>query len=327
MASTRTFRIGTRGSDLALWQARRVQALLAAQHADVPVELEVIETRGDRDTTHVLYQATEETIGFFTKNIERALMERRVDLAVHSLKDLPTESPEGLMLGAIPERADVHDLWITRDGSPSEQAPAGARIGTSSLRRRAQLAALRSDFVFGDIRGNVPRRLQLLAEGEFHAILLASAGLARLERRPPQAIALPLDRFLPAPGQGAMAVQIRTDDPETRELVASIDDPRVRLAVHAERALLRALEGGCSAPIGALARVEGSRLTLRAMVVDPSGARSLHGERAGTVDMTAAAEADIARRLDAWRQAESIGSALADELLERGAAEIVPRRS
>jgi hydroxymethylbilane synthase len=255
------------------------------------------------------------------------LLERRVDLAVHSLKDLPTESPAGLILGAIPERADVHDLWITRDGSGLEQAPAGARIGTSSLRRRAQLAALRPDLVFGDIRGNVPRRLQLLAEGEFHAIVLASAGLARLERRPPQAIALPLDRFLPAPGQGAMAVQIRIDDSETGELVASIDDPRVRLAVHAERALLRALEGGCSTPIGALAWVESSSLTLRAMVVDPSGARSLPGERAGTVDPTAAAEADMARRFDAWRRAESIGIALAHELIERGAAEIVPRRS
>ncbi|MCA9726746.1 MAG: hydroxymethylbilane synthase [Candidatus Eisenbacteria bacterium] len=326
MKTARTFRIGTRGSDLALWQAQRVQTLLRQAHPDVAVEVEIIETRGDRDKTHVLYHANAETAGLFTKNIEGALLEKRVDIAVHSLKDLPTESPKGLMLGAIPERADVHDLWITRDGSAPEAAPPSARIGTSSLRRRAMLSMIRADYIFGDIRGNVPRRLQLLEEGKFHAIILAAAGLARLEKRPEKAFELSLERFLPAPGQGAMAVQIREDDAETMELVHAIDDPKIRLAVYAERSLLHALEGGCSTPIGALAAVDGPELHLRAMVVEPTGSRSMRGDGRGGVDLAAAGDANPERRQLAWKDAERIGEDLAAELLRQGARELVPRQ-
>jgi len=302
----RPLRIGTRGSELALWQARHVAARLRAMAGAPPVELVVIRTEGDKITDVPLSRVAGKA--FFTKEIEDALLDRRVDLAVHSLKDLATEMPAGLALGAVLEREDPRDALLAPAPVSIETLPRGARIGTSSLRRRAMLARARPDLELVELRGNVPTRIERLLAGRYDAIVLAAAGVARLGLVEHLRERLSLERFLPAVSQGAMAVQVRDEDARTRSWVAPLDHAATRAATTAERALLGRLEGGCQIPVGALATLEGGLLRLRAEVSSIDGRETVAGEqRADPVE------------------AELLGAELGDELLGRGAGEILAR--
>lgn len=260
-SSITTLRLGTRASRLAMVQAREAAALMARTPGIGSVEMVEIRTRGDaiserRPAGHLVVGD-----GQFTGELERALLEGRIDVAVHSLKDLPTAGNPALRLGAILERADPRDCLLSRHPGGLEGLPFGAGIGTSSVRRAAQLAAARLDLVARLIRGNVDTRLRRLEAGEYDALLLAAAGLDRLGIQVRDTDRLPLEVMLPAPGQGALALQVRAEDVS---LVAPLDHRPTRLAVQAERSLLRALGGGCLAPLGALAEVAGGQIRLRA---------------------------------------------------------------
>ena len=253
-------RIGTRGSELALWQARHVAGLIAGR-LGARTEIVVVRTRGDRIRNVAFHKM--EGKGFFTKELQEALLEGRVDLVVHSLKDLPTEEPDGLALAAIPGRAEPYDLLLAPAGTlrPDHAdpigLPRGAAAGTSSLRRAAQLLALRPDLEIRALRGNVPTRVRRLREGAHSAIVLAAAGVRRLGLglEGLDVLELPPEVMLPAPGQGALAIECREEGPE-REALAALHDPAVARCVEAERELLRLLGGGCHLPLGALATPE-----------------------------------------------------------------------
>lgn len=270
MTATTTLRIGTRGSHLALAQAEIAAAALAPLAG--ATSLVPLATRGDEISARQARGRWVATDGQFTRELEQALLERRVDLVVHSYKDLPTEPVDGLVIGAVLERADPRDCLLSRDGGGIDDLPFGARIGTSSPRRAAQLAASRSDLIAMPIRGNVETRLRRLAAGEYDGLILAAAGLDRLRISVPEAARLPLDLMLPAPAQGALALQVRGDDEALRSMLAGLDHVPTRIAVEAERRLLRRLGGGCLAPLGALGEVDGDRLRLRAAYEAPSGA-------------------------------------------------------
>lgn len=261
-------RIGTRGSALALAQSGHVRERLTNGAPDA-IPLEVIETSGDRNPLASLQRFGGK--GIFTKEIEEALLLGRVDLAVHSLKDLPTEMTPGLTIGAMLAREDPRDAVIARGAVPFEKLPAGARIGTSSLRRKAQLLARRPDLEVVDLRGNVPTRIARLEEGRFDAIVVAAAGLRRLGLIDRATELLDDSLMLPAPGQGVVAIQIREGDRATSEAVSALHDAGAAAEAAAERSLLAALGGGCLVPIGARARVEDGTLTLAGFVGDPSG--------------------------------------------------------
>jgi hydroxymethylbilane synthase len=245
------FRIGSRGSQLALWQANHISELLRARGHEV--EIEIIHTTGDKITDVALAKVG--TKGMFTKEIEEALAAGHVDLAVHSLKDLPTELASGFEIAAITTREDPRDAFCSRLYSKIEDLPQSARVGTSSLRRQAQLKAIRPDLDVHPLRGNVDTRLRKLEQGEYDAIILASAGLKRLRRTELIKQIIPVDVMCPAAGQGALAVEIRQGDIRTREHLAFLDDPNARAATTCERALLNRLGGGCQVPIGAFAEV------------------------------------------------------------------------
>jgi hydroxymethylbilane synthase len=245
-------RIGSRGSQLALWQAHHIAALLRQQGHSVAIE--VIKTTGDRFQEAALAEGGEK--GLFTKEIEEALGDDRVDLAVHSLKDLPTELAEPFRLAATPPRVDARDAFVSIHYAEPSQLPQGARVGTSSLRRRAQLKAFRPDLETVELRGNVDTRLRKLADGQFDALLLAAAGLDRLGRTEWLRQRLEAKDFCPAAGQGALAVEIRKDDSKTLEALAFLDHAETRFAVEAERASLAALGGGCQVPIGVYCRLK-----------------------------------------------------------------------
>ncbi|HEX9799833.1 MAG TPA: hydroxymethylbilane synthase [Thermoanaerobaculia bacterium] len=306
-------RIGTRGSALALWQARHVAALLAALPDPPATEIVEIRTEGDRVLDVPLSQV--EGKAFFTKEIEEALADGRVDLAVHSLKDLPTELPEGLALGAVLAREDPRDVVLARDGRGFADLPAGARVGTSSLRRRALLARWRRDVELVELRGNVPTRVQRLDEGRFDAIVLAAAGIKRLGLAGRISEYLPLDRVLPAVSQGAVAVEVRTGDDAVLAHVRRLDDAATRAATAAERALLRRLEGGCQVPVGALATLAGETLTLRAVICALDGSQAVDGERSGPVAHAATIGRDLAGELFAFG-----GEAILRDIRRRGGA-------
>ena len=244
-------RIGSRGSQLALWQANHISALLRARGHEV--EIEIIHTTGDKITDVALAKVG--TKGMFTKEIEEALAAGRVDLAVHSLKDLPTELPSGFEIAAITERQDPRDAFCSRNFSNIEDLPKGARIGTSSLRRQAQLKAIRPDLDIHPLRGNVDTRLRKLEQGDYDAIILASAGLKRLGKTELIKQIIPAEIMCPAAGQGALGIEIRKGDTKTRELVVFLNDPNALAATTCERALLNSLGGGCQVPIGAFAEV------------------------------------------------------------------------
>ncbi|KAB2959976.1 MAG: hydroxymethylbilane synthase, partial [Thermoanaerobaculia bacterium] len=277
MSTPRPLRLGTRGSDLALWQSRHVAARIAALPGAPEVELVVIRTAGDNIADVPLSQVAGKA--FFTREIEEALLSGEVDLAVHSLKDLATEMPSGLAIGAVLERQDPRDVLLAAAPVTLDTLPAGARVGTSSLRRKALLARARPDLVAVELRGNVPTRIRRLLEGRYDAIVLAAAGVNRLGLTAEVREHLDPERFLPAVAQGAMAVQLRSADSETTRWVASLDDGPTRASTAAERALLGRLEGGCQIPVGAFAEVAGGKLRLRAAVCALDGRRVVAGQR------------------------------------------------
>jgi hydroxymethylbilane synthase len=271
-------RIGSRGSQLALWQANHIRALLGERGHEA--EIEIIKTTGDKISDVALAKVG--TKGMFTKEIEEALVEARIDLAVHSLKDLPTEIPPGLEIAAVTERANPRDVFCSPKYESLEDLPRGARVGTSSLRRQAQLKVLRPDLEIHALRGNVDTRVRKLEAGEFDAIILAAAGLDRLGRSQVARQILPPEVMCPAAGQGALAVETRAGDSVTQGLVIFLNDPAARATTTCERALLKKLGGGCQVPIGALAEVREGRLHLEAIVADPAGSRLIRESQDGS---------------------------------------------
>jgi hydroxymethylbilane synthase len=297
-------RIGTRGSALALWQAEHVRARIGALDGAPPVELVHIETQGDRIQDVALSRVPGKA--FFTKDLEDAIADGRVDLAVHSLKDVETAMPPGLVLGAILEREDPGDALVARPGLRLDTLPARARIGTSSLRRAAFLRRWRADLDVVDLRGNVPTRLRRLDDGDYDAIILAAAGLKRLGLGDRITDPVPFDVMLPAVSQGAIAVQHRSDDERVGRWIEPLDHPPTRIRTIAERALLREMEGGCQIPLGAHATIRAERLELAAAVASLDGSRSVAGDAAS--DLGAA---------------DALGRSLAVDLLGRGADAIM----
>jgi hydroxymethylbilane synthase len=270
-------RIGSRGSQLALWQANHISDLLRAQGHTV--ELEIIKTTGDKITDVALAKVG--TKGMFTKEIEEALVENRVDLAVHSLKDLPTELASDFEIAAVTERENPRDAFCSVKFANIQALPQRANVGTSSLRRQAQLKALRPDLQIYPLRGNVDTRLRKLESGDYDAVILAAAGLNRLGKTQFVRQVIPTDVMTPAAGQGALGIEIRTGDTATRALLTFLDDGAARAATTCERALLNKLGGGCQVPIGAFAEVTGGRIRLNALVAHPDGTKVLRETREG----------------------------------------------
>jgi hydroxymethylbilane synthase len=299
-------RIGTRGSPLALWQAHTVAARLRALAAPRLVELVEIETTGDRVRDQALSQIGGE--GLFTKEIQRALLAGSVDVAVHSLKDLPTIGVEGLTLAGVPARGPVGDVFVSHRHARFEDLPPGATVATSSLRRRSQVLHRRPDLRLVNVRGNVETRLRKLAEEGFDALILAQAGLERLGLGRHITEILDPTWMLPAVGQGALGLECRRADEVTRALLQALTDSPTRQAVVAERALLRGLGGGCLVPIGALATVQGEQLQLRGAVLSPDGVQRVADERTGPAS-----------------EAETLGQQLAEALLGQGARSLLGR--
>ena len=299
-------RIATRGSKLALWQARHIERLLSAE-PDVTVELLVLSTAGDRSLDRPLSELGGK--GLFVKEIEAALLDGRADVAVHSMKDLPAQIPDRIVLAAVPEREDPRDALLVRRGLSAtriSELPMGARVGTSSLRRLSLLKSLRPDLDVVPLRGNVDSRLAKLLADDLDAIVLAVAGLKRLGLDDQITCVLGTDEALPAIGQGALAIETRADDAAVREQVGRLNHPPTAIAVAAERAFLGRLDGSCRTPMAAHATLAGDRLRLDALVGRPDGTEVLRDRLEGS-------HAD----------AHVIGVALAERLLERGAAEIL----
>jgi hydroxymethylbilane synthase len=269
---TRSLTIGTRGSALARWQTDWVRARLQTAWPDLECQTRLFTTSGDRILNKPLPEIGGK--GLFTEELENALRNGEIDLAVHSLKDLPIDDAPGLTLGAIPVREDARDVLISRNGWTLDTLPRGARVGTSSLRRSAQLLALRPDLTLLPLRGNVDTRIRKALQGDYDAIVLAAAGVLRLGLGEHITEYLPFEVMLPAPGQGAMAVQSRADDASVLELLRPLDDPAPRAAVTAERAFLKALGGGCSAPVAAYAISNPqSLISMTGRVASPDGCR------------------------------------------------------
>ncbi|MDR5684138.1 MAG: hydroxymethylbilane synthase [Armatimonadota bacterium] len=285
-------RVGTRGSRLSRAQTDTVTAALSAVHPGLRCQILVLQTTGDRSEAPLRQSGA---TGWFTSEIERALLERRVDLAVHSLKDLPTAPTPGLVVAAIPPREDPRDALVSQHAS-LDALPYGARVGTSSPRRAAQLRAVRRDLEVVPLRGNVDTRLRKVRDGEVDAAVLAAAGLLRGGWSEAIAQLLDPEVLLPAAGQGALAVQVREDDVELQALVAALDDPPTRAAVTAERAFLRTLAGGCSLPAGALATV-GDELVLRVLVASDDGRRVVRATRSGPVEQASGIGEAAARQV------------------------------
>jgi hydroxymethylbilane synthase len=277
-----TIRIGTRGSALALAQAHEVRRRLMAAHglSEERFEIRPIKTSGDRMTDRPLADAGGK--GLFTKEIEEALLGGDIDLAVHSMKDMTTVLPAGLAIGAVLERADVRDAFISAKYPSLADLPAGAVIGTSSLRRRAQVRRIRADLRLVDFRGNVDTRLSKLEAGEADATVLAAAGLERLGAAHRITALMPVEDMLPAVAQGAIAIEVRSDDADMPRLLASINHEATALCVAAERAFLARLDGSCRTPIAGLARLDGRRLEFRGMVLAPDGAGCFEAQRSGS---------------------------------------------
>jgi hydroxymethylbilane synthase len=293
-------RIGSRGSQLALWQANYISSLLRERGHEV--EIEIIKTTGDKITDVSLAQVG--TKGMFTKEIEDALAEGQVDVAVHSLKDLPTQLPPGFELVAITTRVNPRDVFLSVKYDSVNALPKGARVGTSSLRRQAQLKVVRPDLVIHALRGNVDTRVRKLEEGEYDAIILAAAGLTRLGKTQQVREVLSEEFMCPAAGQGALGIEIRAGDEEVRKHLAFLDDPAARAATTCERALLHKLGGGCQVPIGAFAEMREGLLHLTAIVAQPDGSTILRETQSGSDPI-------------------ALGETVGDNLLQRGATRIL----
>jgi hydroxymethylbilane synthase len=303
----RPLRIATRGSALALWQANHIRERLAQLHG-IDSELIRIRTSGDKFQGSSVAEVSEQagTKGIFIKELEDALLAGTADLAVHSMKDVPTENPAGLLFPTITKREDVRDCLISRNGAQFKDLASGARIGTSSLRRQAQVRHHRPDLQLLDLRGNVDTRLRKVAAGEFDAIVLAAAGMNRLGASDKITAILPPEIMLPAVGQGALGIETRADDRETLRFVAALDDLESHAAVTAERALLRELEGGCQIPLGAWARFENGELRLEACVFSADGKEFVRKELRGRAE-----------------EAEKLGVRLGQIMIETGADRIL----
>ncbi|MCX7832446.1 MAG: hydroxymethylbilane synthase [Actinobacteria bacterium] len=299
----RLIRIGTRGSALALWQTRHVASILEKKFG-CETEIVKIKTTGDKILDSPLAKIGSK--GLFVKEIEVALLENRVDIAVHSAKDVPTEQPDGLIIAAFLKREDPRDALISKDGKKLSELPEGTVIGTSSLRRRAQILHFRPDLKLVDVRGNVDTRLRKMNEGQFDAIILAKAGLKRMGHESDITEVIDTSIMLPAVGQGSIAIECRESDEEVLEMLHSISDFETEVAVKAERALLRFLEGGCQVPIGAFGRIEDGELVLDAMISSLDGKKLFRGSRRGKPE-----------------NAEEVGIALAEELYNAGGSEIL----
>lgn len=299
-------RVGSRASALAMRQAEMAVAALKRAHPDVTFEIVQFTTKGDRDLEHSLPEIGGK--GVFTEELERSLLAGEIAVAVHSLKDLPTEQSRGLEVAAVLERADPRDVLVSRSRKTLADLPPSPAVGTSSTRRAAQIAALRPDVRLLELRGNVPTRVKkaLAPDGPYDAIVLAAAGLDRLGLAPAVSERFSPERLLPAPGQGAIALQCRTSDP-VRKLVAVVNHEATWAAVTAERAFLAGLEGGCAAPVAAYARLAGGKLVLHGLVASGDGRKVLRFDTSG-------APAD----------AESLGRSLAERALAAGAAELMP---
>jgi hydroxymethylbilane synthase len=304
MRARRKAIVGTRGSALALRQTESVVIALRRSWPDLDVTIETIRTTADRFPDREFERLP--GIGFFVKELETALLERRIDLAVHSMKDLPADSVSGLRIAAVPEREDPRDVLVSRNGIGLRTLAGGARVGTSSPRRAAFLRAARPDLTVVPVRGNVETRLRKVDAGEMDAVCLAYAGLHRIGLAARVSEILPIDVMLPAPGQGALGVQVRDGD-DSAALAAALDHPPSRAAVDAERAMLHRLQGGCRLPVGANASIDGSTLTLRGAVVAPDGRAVLAGSRSGPPELGV-----------------QLGGELAGELLDRGAEAMLP---
>jgi len=296
--------IGTRSSKLALWQANYIAACLRDQYPGIEVNLVHIVTTGDKILDVPLAKIGGK--GLFTKELEIAMLRGEIDLAVHSLKDMPTELPEGLLLAAITERADAGDAFISPKYGTVENLPQGAKVGTSSLRRKAQLLKYRPDLVIHDLRGNLDTRLKKLDTGDLDAILLAVAGLKRLGWQERITQVLPSEICLPAVGQGALAIEARSDDEEVLEMLAFLNHQETRLAVEAERAYLAEVEGGCQIPIGVYATVNQGVLNLEAAILSVDGVRQIRKTISG-----------------APAEAKQLGKVLAQNMLDAGGREIL----
>jgi len=298
------FRIATRQSPLALWQARYVQQRLMAAHPGLRVELVPMVTKGDVILDTPLAKVGGK--GLFVKELELAMLEDRADLAVHSMKDVPVAFPEGLGLVTICEREDPRDAFVSNHYDSLDALPQGAIVGTSSLRRQSQISERRPDLAIRSLRGNVGTRLSKLDAGEYDAIILAAAGLKRLELESRIRQALPAEISLPAVGQGAVGIECRLDDSELINLLQALNHDDTAVCVKAERAMNTRLEGGCQVPIGSFALLEGDQLWLRGLVGAPDGSVMVRGERRGP-----------------RAEAEAMGISLAEELLAKGARDIL----
>ncbi len=294
--------LGSRTSPLALWQSRHVLAALQAAWPGLQCVIVPFVTQGDRTLDRPLPEIGGK--GLFTLELENGLRDGRIALAVHSLKDLPVDDAPGLALGALVGRADVRDVLVAKNGLTLDELPAGALVGTSSLRRQAQLLAVRPDLTIRSIRGNVETRIHKALHGEYDATVLAAAGLTRLGLDAQISQWLPLDVMLPAPGQGALAVQCRADDATTLGLLAAIHNDAVAQAVSAERAFLSGLGGGCSVPVAAYATVNDGTIHLRGLVATPDGRRIIRVEGRGP-------------------SPQELGAALAEEAKSQGALELI----
>jgi hydroxymethylbilane synthase len=308
-----TIRIATRGSKLALWQAHHISGLLRAQYPGLTVELNIIKTKGDKILDVPLAKIGGK--GLFVKEIEEALLAGEADIAVHSMKDVPAELPEGLKLGIIPEREKPTDSFLSVSYPDVASLPAGARVGTSSLRRQTQLMGMRRDLCIVSLRGNLDTRVNKLLAGEFDAIIVATAGMNRLELSAPQMQELAPPVFYPAVAQGALGIEYRADRPELDELLAFLDHAPSRLCVQAERSFLFGLDGGCQVPIAGYATLLGDQITLTGLVADLCGERVIR--RQATAPSHAALElgADVARAVLA-----DGGQEILDEVYRSGAA-------
>ena len=299
-------KIGTRGSKLALWQANWVKSVLQKKFPQYSVELIIIKTQGDKILDVPLAKVGGK--GLFVKEIEHALQTRQIDIAVHSMKDMPAEIPDGLCIGAVPERENPFDVFISQSGLGYKKLNPGSIIGTSSLRRGAQLRHVRPDIVIQALRGNLDTRLKKLESENLDAIVLAAAGVKRLNLEHKITEYLDPNIILPAIGQGALCIEIRNEDPKVGPLVESMDHEATRTVVKGERAFLNRLEGGCQVPIAGHGKIDKEEFILTGLVAEIDGTRIVKGEKSGPLD-----------------SAEAIGIDLAEELLAGGAAEILQK--
>lgn len=296
--------IGTRGSKLALWQANWVKEQLEGLHPGTRVALEIIKTQGDKILDVPLAKVGGK--GLFVKEIEEALLDGRADIAVHSMKDVPTQLPDGLEVGVIPEREESTDSLLSVNYEGLDGLPRGANVGTSSLRRQSQLAMLRPDLKITSLRGNLDTRINKLLDGQFDAIIVATAGLRRLNLSAPHQTILGPPEFLPAVAQGALGIEYRVDDEEIMDMLAFLNHDHTSHQVEAERGFLTGLDGGCQVPIAAWSEIDGNTLKLTGFVADTDGSRPIRLEVVGAVD-------------DAWE----LGMGLAKDVLASGGDEIL----